>query len=194
MSVMVRIGANVTTVAPMNPVHKESSFVFDYRTLQLYLDLQNGTRVPVRDPLVLRELEDGVITRFIEVINTSGTTRSRISVNNSGDFTFDHPVIMEMVNDHYGDPSATDNYRIAVFDENGKLQYVSLEDLKSDIAASWTSLNVETTSVVKDLTFHVVDTAGGDVPPETLNFTYIKEDVVSSVSLRALANADNLEY
>ena len=174
--IRVRCGTPVTTGANMTPEHIASSFVFDTRTLQLYLDLTNGTRVPVRDPMVLQEIENGITTKSITVLDGGGTRSSNIILGANGDLTFDTPLKMEMVDEYQGQ-HGTPEYKIAVFDEEGHLQYVSFEDLASDIGQAYTELDVEETEVVKGLTT--------EYDSELLALSFDIESVVKSVRLRS---------
>ena len=169
--IRVRCGTPVT-IDPMSPEHIASTFVFDTKSLQLYLDLNNGTRVPVRDPLTLKEIEtDGLVTNYITVLGPDGNTRSHIDVNDDGVLTFDTPLQMEAEELPEQDP-----YTIAVFNEDGKLEYVTLERLEKDIA-NLTQFDIEYKSVVKGLSTSMPS-------PEKLVLAYEREDVVSSFSIQ----------
>ena len=168
--IRVRCGTPVT-IDPMSPEHIASTFVFDTESLQLYLDLNNGTRVPVRDPLTLREIEtEGLTTNYITVLSQDGNTESHIETVD-GVLTFDTPLQMEADELPAGDP-----YTIAVFNEDGKLEYVTLERLEEDIA-NLTQFDIQYESVVTGLTSSMPS-------PELLVLEHQKENVVSSFSIQ----------
>lgn len=136
MLLKVRISSNVTD---LHPEHVPSTFVFDKVKLRLYLDLKDGSRKPVTDPLGLYIEETG---GYIVIKDHSGTTVSNLKLSKlqTEEITLTAVPKLDIPADRY-----------AVFDAEGKLCYRTAEELKSDLAIADIVIDTTHVDVVKDI-------------------------------------------